>query len=207
MGRRRWLSMGGAALLAAGALAIPARAAVNTVSFPLVRSAGAQANNCAVQASGQVTITSIGPVEILDISVSGLPPNAEYDLFVLQLPDAPFGLSWYQGDVETDSQGRGSQRFIGRFNTETFFVAPQPGNAPAPIIHNNQQFNDQGSNPPFAPIHTFHLGLWFGSPSVASVAGCPTTLTPFNGDHTAGIQVLSTRNFPNDQGPLRQVTP
>jgi hypothetical protein len=41
----------------------------------------------------------------------------------------------------------------------------------------------------------------------AAAAGCPSTVTPFNGDHTAGIQVLSTRNFDDDQGPLRQLAP
>src|SRR5882724_4032441 len=37
-----------------------------------------------------------------------------------------------------------------------------------------------------APIHTFHLGLWFNSPVDAANAGCPGTVTRFNGDHNAG---------------------
>jgi hypothetical protein len=45
------------------------------------------------------------------------------------------------------------------------------------------------------------------SPADAAAAGCPDTKTPFNGDHTAGIQVLSTRNFDKLQGPLRQLIP
>ncbi len=32
-------------------------------------------------------------------------------------------------------------------------------------------------------------------------------VTPFNGEHNAGIQVLNTSNFPDDFGPLRQVHP
>jgi hypothetical protein len=54
----------------------------------------------------------------------------------------------------------------------------------------------------------YHLGLWFNSPADAFAAGCqasPTATTPFNGEHNAGTQVLSTRNFPNDHGPLRDV--
>jgi hypothetical protein len=54
----------------------------------------------------------------------------------------------------------------------------------------------------------YHLGLWFNSPADAFAAGCqasPTAMTPFNGEHNAGTQVLSTRNFPNDHGPLRNV--
>src|SRR5947208_5148933 len=57
------------------------------------------------------------------------------------------------------------------------------------------------------PVHTYHLGLWFNSPNDAAAAGCPNTVTPFNGDHTAGIQVLNTSNFADDQGPLRQLVP
>jgi hypothetical protein len=32
-------------------------------------------------------------------------------------------------------------------------------------------------------------------------------VTPFNGDHNAGIQVLSTRDRADDNGPLRDLTP
>jgi hypothetical protein len=53
----------------------------------------------------------------------------------------------------------------------------------------------------------YHLGLWFNDPNDASKAGCPATVTPFNGTHNAGIQVLNTSNFPDDHGPLRQVDP
>jgi hypothetical protein len=53
----------------------------------------------------------------------------------------------------------------------------------------------------------YHLGLWFGSPQTAQAASCPATVTPFNGEHNAGIQVLNTSNFPDDAGPLRKVNP
>ena len=57
------------------------------------------------------------------------------------------------------------------------------------------------------PVDGYHLGLWFNSPRDAAAAGCPNTITPFNGDHTAGIQALSTRQFRTDQGPLRRIQP
>jgi hypothetical protein len=50
------------------------------------------------------------------------------------------------------------------------------------------------------------LGLWFNDPADAAAAGCQSTVTPFNGEHNAGVQALSTRNFADAQGPLRQVT-
>jgi len=96
---------------------------------------------------------------------------------------------------------------VGRFNIETFIVAQPPAGQPAPVVHNQPPFPDASSNPATEPIHTFHLGLWFGSPLAAQAAGCPNTITRFNGDHTAGIQALSTRTFPTLQGPLRQLTP
>jgi len=177
------------------------------ITFDMVRSAAAANANCLSGASGHVKVTSLGPVEEMDVEVTGLPPNTEFDFFVIQIPNAPFGLAWYQGDIETDDEGEGHQRFIGRFNIETFIVAQPPGGQQAPVVHNQPPFPDASTNPATEPIHTFHLGLWFGSPQDALAAGCSGTVTRFNGDHTAGIQVLSTRQFANDQGPLRQLNP
>jgi hypothetical protein len=124
---------------------------------------------------------------------------------VIQIPHAPFGLSWYQGDIETDEHGRGHGEFIGRFNIETFIVAP--GVAPAPVVHHDGMFPDASTNPQTAPVHTYHLGLWFNSPRGAARAGCPGTETPFNGEHNAGVQILNTTNFPDDHGPLSALEP
>jgi len=82
-----------------------------------------------------------------------------------------------------------------------------PGIAMAPAVHDDGMFPDADMNPATPPVHTYHLGLWFNSPNDAAAAGCPNTVTPFNGDHTAGIQVLNTSNFADDQGPLRQLVP
>jgi hypothetical protein len=138
----------------------------------------------------------------MNVSVSGLPPNTDFDFFVIQHPDGPFGMSWYQGDINTDDEGNGEGRFIGRFSIETFIVAPGSTSAPQP--HDDK---DAASNLATKPVHTFHLGLWFNSPDDAVAAGCPNTVTPFNGDHTAGVQALSTRNFNPDDGPLGQLKP
>jgi hypothetical protein len=54
-------------------------------------------------------------------------------------------------------------------------------------------------------VHMYHLGVWFDSPAAATAAGCPATETPFNGEHTAGVQALSTRNFGALNGPLRKI--
>jgi hypothetical protein len=105
--------------------------------------------------------------------------------------------------METDDKGEAEGRFIGRFNIETFAVAP--GVAPAPQVFNDQPFPDAAQNPAFNPIQMYHLGLWFNSPADAQKAGCSGNVTPFNGEHNAGIQVLNTARFADDQGPLRQI--
>jgi hypothetical protein len=186
-------------------LAMPGTAAAaNSIAFNMIRSAAVETAGCALNARARVTVNSLGPIEVMNVEATGLPPNAEFDLFVTQLPNTPFGMAWYQGDMESNANGHALGTFIGRFNIETFIVAPGVG--PAPVVH-HAPIADAATNPQTAPIHTYHVGLWFGSPDVAAAAGCPTNMTPFNGDHTAGIQVLSTRGFGNTTGPLRGLKP
>ncbi len=160
--------------------------------------------NFVPNAHGRVKIESVGPVEIMEVKVWGLPPDTDFDFFVIQVPNGPFGMSWYQGDIETNRHGVGYGRFIGRFNIETFIVAP--GIAPSPVVFHNT-FPDASQNPQTGPIHTYHLGLWFNSPSDAQKAGGPGTVTPFNGEHNAGVQVLNTSNYPDLAGPLINLKP
>jgi len=203
---RRFVSAAVGTLSALGCmLALPGTAtAASNIAFGMVRSTAAVTNGCALNAQAHVTVNSLGAVEVMTVEANGLPPNQEFDLFVTQVPNAPFGMAWYQGDMESNATGRAVGDFIGRFNRETFIVAP--GAVPAPVVHHNAPFPDAATNPVTAPIHTFHIGLWFGSPEAAVAAGCPNAQTPFNGDHTAGIQVLSTRNF-TANGPLRSLAP
>jgi hypothetical protein len=168
--------------------------AVDNKIFRMVASSA----TCAPGATGRVTIATPNN-QNLHVEVSGLPANTGFDLFIIQVPKAPFGMSWYQGDIETDAHGVGVGDFVGVFSIETFTVAP--GSAPAPVVFPT----DASSNPPTQPLQMYHLGLWFDSPADAVAAGCPGTITPFNGEHNAGVQVLNTSNFPDLRGPLRQV--
>jgi len=106
-------------------------AVAQKTTFSMVRSSGAVTANCILNAKGRVSINSLGNVEVMHLEASGLPPNTEFDAFVTQLPNAPFGLSWYQGDLTTDANGKGIADFIGRFSIETFIVGP--GSGPAPV--------------------------------------------------------------------------
>lgn len=172
-----------------------------THQFKMVVSAGAK--TCLPNSSATVRIRPAGSVEIMDVSVEGLPANTDFDFFVLQVPKTPFGVAWYQGGITTDRTGRGHAEFRGRFSVETFSFAQ--GTAPAPAVFNNGVVPDATLNPAFSPIQMYHLGLWFDSSTAAQSAGCPATQTPFNGEHNAGLQVLNTSNFADDHGPLRDV--
>src|SRR5437867_12678035 len=74
--------------------------ALDHVSFDMV-----SANACLPDASAKVRIETAGTAEEMFIFASGLPPKTDFDLFVIQVPKAPFGMSWYQGDLHTDRNG------------------------------------------------------------------------------------------------------
>jgi hypothetical protein len=183
----------------------PAAAAVgDLIVFRMQVSPGAA--TCLPDAFGRVTVSNLGSVENLHVEVDHLRPKTDYDFFVIQVPNKPFGLSWYQGDIETDAHGNGVGDFVGRFSRETFIVAPGQAVVPTPVHPTDAPAGSK--NPAIAaPIHIYHLGLWFNSPADAVSIKCPGDTTPFNGDHTAGIQVLNTGNFADATGPLRSFAP
>ena len=182
------------------ALGTTAAFAVDSTSFNMVRSQTAVANDCLEGARAHVDVrTTATDQQIMDVTVNNAPRNTEFELFVTQQANAPFGISWYQADFETNDNGFGKVRARGIFSEELFAVAP--GSVTAPQVDDA----DAETNPAFAPVHTYHLGLWFGSPEEAAAAGCPDNVTPFDGDHSAGIQAFSTRNFGALHGPLRQI--
>ncbi len=166
-------------------------AAANSFSFKMVPSPNIAA--CLPHAQGYVTIVPNSLNDVMRVSVSGLAPNTGYDLFVNELPNKPFGVSWYQSDLETNKYGAGSVTVVGIFNRETFSVSPG------------------GPSAKFAPTHQYHLGLWFNDPKVPFNLHCEPgatspIVTPFNGEQHAGVQVLNTANFPNNAGPLSHVS-
>src|SRR6266567_4573176 len=162
----------------------------NSVSFDMIPSPGIKA--CLPHASGDVTVKPGSLNDELTIKVKGLPANTGFDLFVIELPNKPFGVSWYQTDVQTNAKGEGSATVRGIFDVETFSVSPG------------------GPTTTFKPTHQYHLGLWFDDPKVPFKLGCEPgakapIVTPFNGEQHAGIQVLNTANFPANKGPLSKV--
>jgi hypothetical protein len=199
-------ALGVAALGVGGVTTAQASSTTSThqISFALQRSTASVAANCLPNAKATVQVTHRGQVEEMTIDAQGLPKNTAFDVFVTQLPNAPFGISWYQGDLQSNDLGNAHVRFLGRFSVETFAVAP--GTGPAPTVHSSP-IPDASTNPAFGPVHTYHVGVWFNSSTDAANANCANVTTPFNGDHTAGPQALSTRQFADTNGPLRRLVP
>jgi len=202
---RPWLILGAAllvgVLLAGVAMAQTSKPSAN--QFKLVRSQSAVdvGNTCLKGASANVKVTDAGQGnQNLDVTLNNAAKKTDFTVFLLQQPDSPFGVSWYQGDISTDKQGNGKGRFVGIFNDEVFAIAL--GAVDVPQVDPKDQ---KMKNPTFDPVHTFHLGVWFADPKEGKAAGCSPkglTVTPFDGDHEAGIQALSTRKFPALKGPL-----
>ena len=204
------------AAAAVAAVSLPTSGAVGTraalasinhaaVRFPLVRSAGAVKASCLPNARGVVRVIPGSLNDLMEVVVAGLPPQTDFDLFVTQLPSAPFGVAWYQSDLHTDDEGHGYVQVRGIFDVETFSVSP---GGPAGGEDPTQNLTGPAvtdTNAVFRPTHQYHLGLWFNSPDDAAKAGCPAAVTPFNGEQHAGVQALSTRTFPDNQGPLSLV--
>ena len=201
--RRRavtWATAGLAVTAVAGALGLTAASAAPVTSarhsgaftFGLVPSPGIK--SCLPHAGGRVTIIPGSQNDTMQVSIFGMPRNAEFDLFVIQQPNKPFGVSWYQTDVNADSHGFGQATVRGIFDVETFSVS------------------QTGSATPFAPTHQYHVGLWFNDPNLPYHLGCEPNgagtqpiVTPFNGEQHAGIQALNTAQFPDGAGPLSHV--
>jgi hypothetical protein len=196
------LAMAGAAAVGVGAssasaatvtAARPASAAApassGPFSFRLVPSPNI--SSCLPHASGEAIIIPGKLNDLMRVSVHGMPANSEFDLFVIETPNKPFGVSWYQTDIDADRNGNGSAIVQGIFDRETFSVSP-------------------GGSTTFGPTHQFHLGLWFNDPQLPFRLGCEPgatapAVTPFNGEQHAGIQVLNTSEFPDSAGPLSHV--
>lgn len=176
----------------------PAHAA-GQFTFGLQRNA-ALPSTCAPGVKAAAKVQTLGFAERLVINLAGLKPGTRMDVFAIQVPKAPFGLGWYVGDLDADRFGSASRAYVGRFNIETFALAL--GSVPAPNTHDGI---DATTNPIFQPVHTYHVGIWFNSPADAALNGCPTATTPFNGEHTAGVQILNTGGFPDLAGPLSRI--
>jgi hypothetical protein len=193
---RRSLALLGIPLLAA-AIAVPTLALsangspslVHSKTFSLKPSAALTNLSClqpaGKTATAKATVTRGSLNDTLKLTLSGFKPNLGFDLFTVQLNAPPFGMAWYQSDVETNSTG-GATVTIKTILLDQIFG-----------------FSGGGTQT-FAPVNTFHVGFWFDSPKEAQ--GClstPAPTTPFNGEHNAGpLAFITQANAVTGLGPL-----
>ena len=183
---------GGSLAASSGAFADTGAPSATATSFSFgLEPSSAAISACLPNARGHVTITPGTLNDTMTVSLHGMPAHTGFDLFVIQQPTAPFGVSWYQSDIQVNGKGSGSATVAGVFDAETFSVSP-------------------GGTTTFAPTHQYHLGAWFDDPKVPFNLGCEPgatspIVTPFNGKQHAGIQVVNTAQFPADAGPLSNV--
>ena len=193
--RRRTLALLSVPLLAA-AVTVPALQMsasgsprlVNSKTFSLKPSAALTNLSClqpaGKTATAKATVTRGGVNDTLKLTLNGFKPNLGFDLFTVQLNAPPFGLAWYQSDVETNAKGQAT------VTIKTILL--------------DQIFGfSGGGTTTFAPINTFHVGFWFDSPQEAQ--GClsaPAPTTPFNGEHNAGPLAFISQAAPGALGPL-----
>ena len=141
--------------------------------------------------------------DTLEIHVSGLKPNLQFDLFTVQRspfladgskdPNFPgtFGLAWYQSDLDSNEDGNADIRL------------------PLRSIFLDQIFGFDGDKKSdgsvvLPPVNTYNVGFWFNNPSDAASCGFDVTKpTPFNGSHNAGpLAMISVPVETTNLGPL-----
>ncbi len=132
----------------------------------------------------------------LTITVTGLKPNLQFDMFTVQRSNLDshgtpvsgfpgFGLAWYQSDLDADDDGEATTTINTILVDQIFGFDPDSGIA-------------------LAPTNTFHVGFWFNRPKDAAPCGFNvSTPTPFNGEHKAGpVAMISVPNATTGLGPL-----
>jgi hypothetical protein len=73
-----------ASVAALASVQAAAQPTTSNIQFPLTVSTGASA--CLPQASGYVVDHPSGDTENLEVVVGGLPPNTDFDFFIIQVP-------------------------------------------------------------------------------------------------------------------------
>ena len=165
-------------LTAASAAPVTSARHSGAFTFGLVPSSPS-IKSCLPHAGGRVTIIPGSQNDTMEVTIFGMPRNAEFDLFVIQQPNKPFGVSWYQTDVNADRHGVGHATVRGVFDVETFSVST-------------------GGTTTFGATHQYHLGLWFNDPNVPFNLGCEPDEPSDKPDRDA-VQRRAERRHPGAQ--------
>lgn len=145
-------------------------------------------------ASGTVTVTPSEGVDNFAIEAAGLPPNAEYVVFLTETPTAPFGDLQYLMDFETDETGSGG----GAARTAIFDAFALTGSA-------------KDGKPDVGAIKASkteldHVVVWPAESETTAPLfeeqGEKPAMSPFDSDLEAGPAILSDSNDMEAASPL-----
>ncbi len=105
-----------------------------------------------------------------------LPPNRDFTVFLLETAGAPFGAAEYIGDITTNKNGNADNTF--RLIVDEAFSST--------LVTGRR-----------VRVDLNRVGMWFADP--ADDDFCPAApgvngVTPFDGDHEAGVQAFNSAN-------------
>jgi hypothetical protein len=188
--RRRYL-VGATALAASALLGGTAYANAQPAAAPTASVAAAPASNnpapvklqlqtsspqlaaCFPHAKSTVTVdltTDAVGKDKFHIVASGLKPNTDFTVFLIEKAGAPFGAVEYIGDFTTDSYGKGANTF--RLIVEEAFA-----------FNNETQVRKELNS----------VGFWFADPKDDDgCLGAASPVTQFDGDASAGVQMMNS---------------
>lgn len=143
---------------------------------------------------GDVLARSLGNVDELTVTVSGLPAYAHFAVFLTELPTAPFGTMELVMEFNVDAKGKA----MVSAQTEVFKAFAITGQASGGGLDATATRNSRRS--------LGHVVIWPTDPSTLAplfaARGLPTVTTPFGPSGVAGPAILSTSNDPNAPSPF-----
>lgn len=149
-------------------------------------------------ASGVVTVTPSAGADEFAIEAAGLPPNAEYVVFLTETSTAPFGDLQYLMDFETDATGSGA----GTARAAIFEAFALTGSAkdgkpdPEAISASKTELD--------------HVVVWPAEPETTAPLfeeqGETPAMSPFDSDLEAGPAILTDSNEMGAASPLTVTT-
>lgn len=149
-------------------------------------------------ASGVVTVTPSAGADEFTIEAAGLPPNAEYVVFLTETSTAPFGDLQYLMDFETDATGSGA----GTARAAIFEAFALTGSAkdgkpdPEAISASKTELD--------------HVVVWPAEPETTAPLfeeqGETPAMSPFDSDLEAGPAILTDSNEMGAASPLTVTT-
>lgn len=149
-------------------------------------------------AGGTVTVTPSEGADEFAIDLAGLPPNAEYVVFLTETPTAPFGDLEYLLDVTTDETGSasGTARAV-VFDAFALTGSASDGKPDVEAIRASKTELD-------------NIVVWPAEPGTTAplfeAQGEMPVISPFDDDLEAGPAILSSSNDPAAVSPLASTT-